>query len=210
MPMICATGAPHGRRGHGCGPPRRARVRAAAFGAHPCGSAGPSQRGREAGAGMLNGRARRVMKRSVMRCRWRARGFRKARPRRRRAAGLGDVGGDDALLARLLEVDGQLVALDGGDHAIAELLVEDAVAGLESADRLGVDDQVARLARLADALHARGARSCGASRASCRSRPRRRVPPARCRAGSRPRRRSCRHRGPAGSAPRHARAAARR
>lgn len=33
-----------------------------------------------------------------------------------------------ALLPRLVEVDGQLVAVDGGDVAVAEFLVEDAVA----------------------------------------------------------------------------------
>jgi len=33
-----------------------------------------------------------------------------------------------ALLAGFVEVDGQLVAVDGGDVAVAEFLVEDAVA----------------------------------------------------------------------------------
>jgi len=35
---------------------------------------------------------------------------------------------NDALLADLVELDGQLVAVDGGDVAIAEFLMEDAVA----------------------------------------------------------------------------------
>ena len=34
-----------------------------------------------------------------------------------------------ALLAGLVELDGQLVAVDGDDVAVAEFLVEDAVAG---------------------------------------------------------------------------------
>ena len=33
-----------------------------------------------------------------------------------------------ALLPRLVEIDGQLVAVDGGNVAVAEFLVEDAVA----------------------------------------------------------------------------------
>ena len=33
-----------------------------------------------------------------------------------------------ALLPRLVELDGELVAVDGGDVAVAEFLVEDAVA----------------------------------------------------------------------------------
>ena len=35
---------------------------------------------------------------------------------------------DDAFRAGLVEVDGELVALDGGDGAVAEFLVEDALA----------------------------------------------------------------------------------
>ena len=37
-----------------------------------------------------------------------------------------------ALLPRLVEADGQLVAVDGGDVAVAELQVKNAVAGFEA------------------------------------------------------------------------------
>jgi hypothetical protein len=42
-----------------------------------------------------------------------------------------------ALLARLVELDGELVAVDGGDVAVAEFLVEDAVAEREGGDGTG-------------------------------------------------------------------------
>src|SRR5690625_329901 len=53
--------------------------------------------------------------------------------------GLGDKAGDDALGAGFLEIDGQLVALDFGHMAIAEFLMEDTGADLESGKRLGID-----------------------------------------------------------------------
>ncbi len=42
-----------------------------------------------------------------------------------------------AFLAGLVEVDGQLVAFDGGDVAVAEFLVEDAVADAEGGGLVG-------------------------------------------------------------------------
>ena len=42
-----------------------------------------------------------------------------------------------ALLSRAVELDGELVAVDGGDVAVAELLVEHAVAGREGGDGAG-------------------------------------------------------------------------
>src|ERR1700688_1760629 len=42
-----------------------------------------------------------------------------------------------ALLAGLIELDRQLVAVDGSDVAVAEFLVEDAVAGREGGDGAG-------------------------------------------------------------------------
>ena len=42
-----------------------------------------------------------------------------------------------ALLPRAVELDRQLVAVDGGDVAVAEFLVEDAVAEREGGDRAG-------------------------------------------------------------------------
>src|SRR6266849_4242030 len=48
------------------------------------------------------------------------------------------------LLAGLVEVHDQLVAVDGGDVAVAEFLVEDAVADREGGDRAGrLGDQLA-------------------------------------------------------------------
>src|SRR5262249_44935117 len=41
------------------------------------------------------------------------------------------------LLARLVELDGELVAIDGGDVAVAEFLVEDAVADREVGNGAG-------------------------------------------------------------------------
>jgi len=42
-----------------------------------------------------------------------------------------------ALLARLVELDGELVAVDGGDVAVAEFLVKDAIADRELGDGAG-------------------------------------------------------------------------
>src|SRR5262245_29914728 len=47
---------------------------------------------------------------------------------------------DDLLLAGLVEVDGQLVALDAADGAVAELDVENAVAALVGAGGRGFGD----------------------------------------------------------------------
>src|SRR5437763_259795 len=44
---------------------------------------------------------------------------------------------DDALLARFVELDGELVAVDEGDVAVAEFLVEDALADRERRGRAG-------------------------------------------------------------------------
>src|SRR4051812_28551402 len=49
-------------------------------------------------------------------------------------SGAFDEGVHDLLVAGLLEVDGELVVLDGAYRAIAEFLVEDAVAHREPAD----------------------------------------------------------------------------
>jgi hypothetical protein len=49
-----------------------------------------------------------------------------------------------ALLAGLVELNGQLVAVDGGDVAVAEFLMEDAVAEGEGGDGAGrFGDQLA-------------------------------------------------------------------
>src|SRR5690606_7643341 len=52
-------------------------------------------------------------------------------------SGGGDEAVEHALLAGLVEIDGQLVAVDAGDVAVAEFLVEDAVADLEGGGHVG-------------------------------------------------------------------------
>src|SRR6185295_20014299 len=55
----------------------------------------------------------------------------------------GHEGVDHSFLARLVEVDAELVAFDGGDDAIAEFLVEDALAaGIDRTLRVGGLDSV--------------------------------------------------------------------
>src|SRR5262249_39848100 len=66
---------------------------------------------------------------------------------------------DHPLLPRLVELDGELVAVDGGDVAVAEFLVEDAVADREVGDGAGgFGDELAfdgeRKARARLAAHA--------------------------------------------------------
>src|ERR1700722_3944828 len=67
------------------------------------------------------------------------------------------------LLAGMVEIDGELVALDVGDIAVTELLVEDAVAGAEGRGGAG---------RLGDELALDGERAVAAGRSSCRLRAR--------------------------------------
>ena len=100
----------------------------------------------------------------------------------RHAVGGGDEAGDDVLGAGLLEVDGELVALDGGDGAVAELLVEDAGAGVEGRRRRWCRSPCCAPPAAATCRGRRRGPASASSRGSCRRRPWRR-----CRRGSEPR-----------------------
>src|SRR5690606_20575999 len=67
-----------------------------------------------------------------------------------RTPGRDNIACDDMFRAGLVKGHAQLLALDHLDGAVAELLVEDAVARIESRNRIEVDHDVSRLARLAD------------------------------------------------------------